>query len=196
MTYEDWLMLYPHLLWIFHELKYKILITVLNSDPLPPPQKIHLIRLELLKLLLICLLNKFLIKNCRNQDVWNINDIKKNLSVNTTGPACLKSKLHVLQDFFMLLQTSSQFSVWFTGIFRSNSLFLGANARKAVNEGRADTIPIFLCEIPHLFRRRIIDIDVALVTVAPPDKHGFCSLGTSVDCTRSAIQNARYIIGI
>lgn len=84
----------------------------------------------------------------------------------------------------------------FTGIFRSNSLFLGANARKAVNEGRADTIPIFLCEIPHLFRRRIIDIDVALVTVAPPDKHGFCSLGTSVDCTRSAIQNARYIIGI
>lgn len=84
----------------------------------------------------------------------------------------------------------------YEGIFRSNSLFLGANARKAVNEGRADTIPIFLCEIPHLFRRRIIDIDVALVTVAPPDKHGFCSLGTSVDCTRSAIQNARYIIAM
>lgn len=76
LTYEDWLMLYPHLLWIFHELKYKIFITVLNSDP-PPKKKIHLIRLELLKLLLICLLNKFLIKNCRNQDVWNKNDIKK-----------------------------------------------------------------------------------------------------------------------
>jgi acyl-CoA hydrolase len=84
----------------------------------------------------------------------------------------------------------------YIGIFRSNSLFLGANARKAVYEGRADTIPIFLCEIPHLFRRRILDIDVALVTVAPPDKHGFCSLGTSVDCTRSAIQNAKYIIGM
>lgn len=77
LTYEDWLMLYPHLLWIFHELKYKILITVLNSDP-PPKKKLHLIRLELLKLLLICIWNKFLIKNCRNQDVWNINDIKKN----------------------------------------------------------------------------------------------------------------------
>ncbi|KAK3101047.1 hypothetical protein FSP39_000556 [Pinctada imbricata] len=84
----------------------------------------------------------------------------------------------------------------YDGIIRSNSLFLGANARKAVAEGRADTIPIFLSEIPQLFRRHIIDIDVALVSVAPPDKHGFCSLGTSVDCTRSAIQNAKYIIAM
>ncbi|WAR14420.1 CAT2-like protein [Mya arenaria] len=61
-------------------------------------------------------------------------------------------------------------------------------------EGRADAIPIFLSEIPRLFRQRIINIDVALVSVSPPDKHGFCSLGTSVDCTRSAIQNAKYII--
>ena len=81
------------------------------------------------------------------------------------------------------------------GIFRSNSLFTGANCRKAVNEGRADYTPIFLSEIPLLFQRKIIDLDVALIQVSPPDKHGFCTLGPSVDCTRSAIQNAKYIIG-
>ena len=81
------------------------------------------------------------------------------------------------------------------GIFRSNSLFTGANCREAVNEGRADFTPIFLSEIPLLFQRKIIDLDVALIQVSPPDKHGFCTLGPSVDCTRSAIQNAKYIIG-
>lgn len=81
------------------------------------------------------------------------------------------------------------------GIFRSNSLFIGANCRKAVNEGRADFTPIFLSEIPLLFQRKIIDLDVALIQVSPPDKHGFCTLGPSVDCTRAAIQNAKYIIG-
>jgi acyl-CoA hydrolase len=80
------------------------------------------------------------------------------------------------------------------GIFRDNSLFIGANCRKAVNEGRADSTPVFLGEIPLLFQRRIINIDVALIMVSPPDEHGFCSLGTSVDCTRAAIQNAKYII--
>ena len=82
------------------------------------------------------------------------------------------------------------------GIFRSNSLFIGANCRKAVNEGRADFTPIFLSEIPLLFQRKIIHIDVALIQVSPPDKHGFCTLGPSVDCTRAAIQNAKYIIGM
>ncbi|XP_052284514.1 4-hydroxybutyrate coenzyme A transferase-like isoform X1 [Dreissena polymorpha] len=82
----------------------------------------------------------------------------------------------------------------YAGMFRSNSLFVGGNSRKAVMEGRGDAIPIFLSEIPRLFRQKIINLDVALVSVSPPDKHGFCSLGTSVDCTRSAIQNAKYII--
>ncbi|KAL5014333.1 hypothetical protein ScPMuIL_008603 [Solemya velum] len=82
----------------------------------------------------------------------------------------------------------------FHGMFRSNSLFLGANSRGAVQEGRADCIPIFLSEIPILFRRKILKLDVALISITPPDKHGFCSLSTSVDCTRSAIQNAKYII--
>ena len=63
-------------------------------------------------------------------------------------------------------------------------------------EGRADTIPIFLSEIPLLFRRRLLNLDVALISVSPVDKHGFCSLGPGVDCTRAAVQNAQFIIGL
>lgn len=83
----------------------------------------------------------------------------------------------------------------FSGIFRNNSLFIGANMRNAVNEGRADFIPVFLSEIPLLFRRNILNVDVALVHVSPPDQHGFCSLGPSVDITRAAVQNTEYLIG-
>lgn len=63
-------------------------------------------------------------------------------------------------------------------------------------EGRADTIPIFLSEIPLLFRRRLLNLDVALISVSPIDNHGFCSLGPGVDCTRAAVQNAQFIIGL
>ncbi|XP_067658202.1 4-hydroxybutyrate coenzyme A transferase-like [Haliotis asinina] len=80
--------------------------------------------------------------------------------------------------------------------FRSNSFFIGGNLREPINSGRADCIPIFLGEIPLLFRRHIINLDVALVSVTPPDNHGYCSLGTSVDCARAAVQNAKYIIGL
>src|SRR5690606_386024 len=65
--------------------------------------------------------------------------------------------------------------------FFSNSLFVSANIRKAVNSGQGDYIPVFLSEIPNLFRRKIIQPDVAMVQVSPPDSHGFCSLGLSVD---------------
>ncbi|KAL4220926.1 hypothetical protein ACF0H5_019192 [Mactra antiquata] len=82
----------------------------------------------------------------------------------------------------------------YQGIFHSRSLFIGANCREAIAEGRADTVPIFLSEIPLLFRRNIYRLDVALIHVSPPDQHGFCSLGTSVDCTRAAVQHAKYII--
>ncbi len=84
----------------------------------------------------------------------------------------------------------------FEGVIRSNSLFTGANLRKAVNDGRADAVSVFLSEIPWLFRRNLIDLDVALIHVSTPDKHGFCTLGTSVDCTRAAIMNAKYIIAL
>ncbi|XP_013409947.1 uncharacterized protein LOC106173377 [Lingula anatina] len=81
-------------------------------------------------------------------------------------------------------------------IFRCNSFFIGANCREAINSGRADFVPIFLSEIPLLFRRNLITPDVALISVSSPDQHGFCTLGPSVDCSRAAIQNARYIVGL
>jgi 4-hydroxybutyrate CoA-transferase len=65
--------------------------------------------------------------------------------------------------------------------FRINALFVGANVRQAVAQGRADYMPVFLSEIPALFLRGTLPLDVALVHVSPPDTHGFCSLGTSVD---------------
>lgn len=78
--------------------------------------------------------------------------------------------------------------------FHINSLFVSANVRKAVNEGRGDYIPVFLSEIPNLFRRKIIQLDVALVHVSLPDKHGFCSLGVSVDVASAAVKTAKYVI--
>lgn len=78
--------------------------------------------------------------------------------------------------------------------FRINSLFVSENVRAAVNEGRGDYVPIFLSEIPNLFRSGILPIDVALVQVSPPDKHGYCSLGTSVDIALAGVKAARKVI--
>ncbi|WP_299823856.1 acetyl-CoA hydrolase/transferase C-terminal domain-containing protein [uncultured Pontibacter sp.] len=78
--------------------------------------------------------------------------------------------------------------------FFINSLFVSANVREAVNSGRGDYVPIFLSEIPRLFRSGTMPIDVALVHVSPPDRHGFCSLGVSVDIAREAVLNAKYIV--
>ncbi len=78
--------------------------------------------------------------------------------------------------------------------FRVNALFVGANVRQAVQEGRADYLPVFLSEVPALFRKGVLPLDVALVQVSPPDRHGYCSLGVSVDATRAAVQTARKVI--
>lgn len=78
--------------------------------------------------------------------------------------------------------------------FRMNSLFVSENVREAVNDGRADYVPIFLSEIPLLFKRNILPLDVALVQVSPPDKHGYCSLGVSVDIAATAIQTAKHVV--
>lgn len=72
---------------------------------------------------------------------------------------------------------------------------MGGNVRKAIAEGRGDAIPIFLHEIPKLFSRGIVKPDVALIHVTPPDAHGYCSLGTSVDCVREALTHSKIIIG-
>lgn len=79
-------------------------------------------------------------------------------------------------------------------IFRSKSTFMGGNVRAAVADGRGDAIPIFLHEIPILFRRKLIQPDVAIVSVSPPDSHGYCTLGTSVDCVRAALENSKVIV--
>ncbi|TWT42254.1 Succinyl-CoA:coenzyme A transferase [Phycisphaerae bacterium RAS1] len=79
--------------------------------------------------------------------------------------------------------------------FRHNALFIGANVREAVTEGRADYTPVFLSEIPGLIRSGRIRVDVALVSLAPPDAEGYCSFGTHVDCAIAATSVARLVIG-
>lgn len=78
--------------------------------------------------------------------------------------------------------------------FSVHCFFIAANMRPYVNKGIADYIPIFMSEVPALFRRGIIKINVALLHVSPPDEHGYCSLGVSVDAALAAMENARYII--
>uniref|UniRef100_A0A090XA21 ASCT1B n=1 Tax=Acanthamoeba castellanii TaxID=5755 RepID=A0A090XA21_ACACA len=82
----------------------------------------------------------------------------------------------------------------YEGSFKNNNFFVGKNVRKGVQEGRLDYTPVFLSEIPLLFRRGILPLDVALITVSPPDQHGFCSLGTSVDASLAAVQCAKTVI--
>ncbi|HAV02592.1 MAG TPA: 4-hydroxybutyrate CoA-transferase [Chryseobacterium sp.] len=78
--------------------------------------------------------------------------------------------------------------------FYINSLFVSTPVREAVNSERGDFVPVFLSEIPTLFKNNVMPIDVAMVTVSPPDAHGYCTLGTSVDIARSAVDNAKIII--
>lgn len=78
--------------------------------------------------------------------------------------------------------------------FKVVAMFMGSNIRKAINEGRGDFIPSFFSEVPIMIRQGIIPIDVALVQVSPPDKHGFCSLGISVETTKAAVDTAKTVI--
>lgn len=78
--------------------------------------------------------------------------------------------------------------------FRHNAFFIGANARQAVREGRADFTPIFLYETPLLFSKGYIKLNVALINVSPPDEHGFCSLGVEVGLTKTGAEKADVII--
>ncbi len=97
------------------------------------------------------------------------------------------------------------FHVWTLGVapyadkkfrsnFRHNSFFIGDNTREAINDGLADYTPIFLSEVPEVFRSGMVPIDVALIQVSPPDEHGFMSLGISVDIVKSAVEAARVVI--
>jgi acyl-CoA hydrolase len=82
----------------------------------------------------------------------------------------------------------------FSGHFFFNSLFVSANTRDVVNSDNGDYVPVFLSQIPQLFKKNILPIDVALIQVSPPDKHGYCSLGTSVDIAKAAVDTAKIII--
>lgn len=78
--------------------------------------------------------------------------------------------------------------------FHVNSFFIGKNVRHTIKEGNGSYTPVFLSELPLLFKRNIVDLQVALIHVSVPDKHGYCSLGVSVEATLAAIENADYVI--
>jgi acyl-CoA hydrolase len=78
--------------------------------------------------------------------------------------------------------------------FRLHTFFIGENERSAVAEARADYTPVFLSDVPNLFRKRRVPLDVALVQVSPPDQHGWCSYGVSVDITKAAAESAETVI--
>ncbi len=80
--------------------------------------------------------------------------------------------------------------------FFINSLFTSTPVRQAVNSERGDFVPIFLSEIPILFKNGMLPLDVAFITVSPPDAHGYCSLSTSVDIARSAVDTAKTVVAV
>lgn len=80
--------------------------------------------------------------------------------------------------------------------FHMNSLFVSGTVRAAVAEGRADFVPVFLSDIPYLFTSKLLELDTAIVQVSPPDQHGYCSLGLSVDIARAAVDHARQTIAL
>ena len=78
--------------------------------------------------------------------------------------------------------------------FRYDSFFIASNTREAINKGLADYTPIFLSQVPELFRTKLVPVDVALIQTTPPDHHGYMSLGVSVDITKAGAENATFVI--
>nr|MCU0225811.1 acetyl-CoA hydrolase [Acidobacteriota bacterium] len=79
-------------------------------------------------------------------------------------------------------------------LFRLNAFFVGDGARDAVNRGLADYTPVFLSQVPDLFRRGLVPVDVALIQTTPPDEHGYVNLGISVDIVRAAVESAAIVV--
>jgi acyl-CoA hydrolase/ribosomal protein S18 acetylase RimI-like enzyme len=109
----------------------------------------------------------------------------------------LSARSHALADtqiiHILTLGTAPYVDLMMTDQFHHNAYFIGPNTREAVADGRADYTPIFLSEIPALFRRGRVPIDCAFIQVSPPDKHGYCSYGVSVDIVKSGAECARRI---
>lgn len=78
--------------------------------------------------------------------------------------------------------------------FHVNSFFIGANVRHTIIAGNGSYTPVFLSELPNLFRKNVLPINVAFIHVSPPDRHGYCSLGVSVEATVAAVENAKIVI--
>lgn len=78
--------------------------------------------------------------------------------------------------------------------FHVNSFFIGKNVRHTIHSGNGSYTPVFLSELPNLFRKKAVLLDVVFIHVSPPDVHGYCSLGTSVEATVAAIENAKIVI--
>ncbi|MFT3979084.1 MAG: acetyl-CoA hydrolase/transferase C-terminal domain-containing protein [Ferruginibacter sp.] len=109
--------------------------------------------------------------------------------------AAQKDRLHNVELVSITLQGDIVVAApEFEGHFKINSLFVSEPVRVAINEGRGDFVPVFLSDIPDLFTKGIMQLDVALVQVSPPDEHGYCSLGVSVDIARSAVASATHVI--
>lgn len=113
---------------------------------------------------------------CRRGDAGELKDVKIH-HLHTEGPAPY---------------TDAKYE----GIFFHQAFFVGGNVRKNVQAGYADYIPIFLSETQKLYRSGVLPCDVAMIQVSPPDKHGFVSLGTSVDATLAAIECAKTVIAV
>jgi acyl-CoA hydrolase len=110
---------------------------------------------------------------------------------------CDRTDLRDVQLYHLHLAGACRFAEpEYAGRFFSNSLFTGPALRKAVAEGRADFIPTFLSDIPDLFRLGRIPLTVALVHLSPPDAHGNCTLGTSVDTAMAAVESATKVLAV
>ncbi|MFO0591170.1 MAG: GNAT family N-acetyltransferase [Polyangiaceae bacterium] len=116
---------------------------------------------------------------------------------NVLAQALVTHGLHLADNEIVHLMTLGKAPYVEKGLearFRHTAFFIGANVRQAVGEGRADFMPIFLSEIPALIRSRRVRVDVALIQVSEPDRHGFVSLGVSVDIVRAAVDAADIVI--
>lgn len=134
--------------------------------------------------------------------------IKSNSRVFIHGSACtpvsllneLAKESHRFENIEMVSITLKGeieiFKPQYSRNFHMNSLFVSASIRTAVAEGRADFVPVFLSDIPYLFSSKILKLDTAIVQVSPPDQHGYCSLGLSVDIARSAVDHATQTIAV
>lgn len=124
--------------------------------------------------------------------------IHSNAAAPETLVQALVARANELRDveiFHILTLGSADYAkVEYSRSFKVHALFIGANVRDAVNEGYADYTPVFLSEIPSLFISGKLPVDVCLIQVSPPDAHGYCSYGVSVDCTIAARKMARLVI--